>query len=808
MSSQRSVLSKLRMLVLAGGMLSALVSPVRALETEEASAYWKTPTEGLGEEINADPMALQSLFALPPDPEEGAGMPARKSSAWLGITMKDGEPVFLKGDTDFSPSLQVVNVFPDSSADRAGLLPGDIILATDEEKLSIGRENSVMLNFHRRVRDAGADKEIFLKILRDGAEMEMAVLLSAKPTTPVTLKPHPVIDRHAPKEESLLHRIFKRRNLLPDYRATLGEMRERVAQVVSTAVKGKGYNPFRLREINSVLYRPMALPLISRQLTSTLRRNVEDGQLDARGLLVSAMRMLDFEPAVPPPQPSPVDFQAWLVRLLQALADARKMRAEAIAGLTSEDIAILREGSRFLMVESLQTNDVTGEETQNRETLKRLFLNIALKVDWQRLTGASLQVMQALDVAALKSIKNPLEEAAFDRPGWGVEDDGEVTRIHTPEGLVIVGGAGDNVYSEEALVIIDLGGNDRYLDTVGGNVLPFRVVIDFSGNDLYLSQKDFAQGAGFLGGGFLIDLEGDDHYQSASFAQGAGVLGVGMLVDAEGNDVYRCHAFCQGAGFLGIGIVAELSGNDQFSAAVYAQGFGFIRGLGVLLERQGHDRFFAGGVYPDHREPEKAYLSMSQGFGYGLRPWDSLAGASGGIGILDDARGNDSYIGDYFSQGSAYWFALGILNDSEGHDQYIAARYSQGAGIHLAAGMLNDATGDDQYLARFGVSQGCGHDLAVGFLLDNGGDDRYIGGVLSQGVGNGNGLGVLNDNGGQDEYHLRNQGQGHGNPLAFRQLNSFGILFDTGGGEDRYSSGRRNNQVSLQPQWGLLADLP
>ncbi len=67
---------------------------------------------------------------------------------------------------------------------------------------------------------------------------------------------------------------------------------------------------------------------------------------------------------------------------------------------------------------------------------------------------------------------------------------------------------------------------------------------------------------------------------------------------------------------------------------------------------------------------------------------------------------------------------------------------------------------------------------------------------------------MLADNGGNDEYYVTDQGQGHGNPEAFRRLDSFGILFDTGGGDDRYSLGGRNNKVNLHTQWGIQADLP
>src|SRR5690606_32279131 len=121
----------------------------------------------------------------------------------------------------------------------------------------------------------------------------------------------------------------------------------------------------------------------------------------------------------------------------------------------------------------------------------------------------------------------------------------------------------------------------------------------------------------------------------------------------------------------------------------------------------------------------KSYQSMSQGFGYGVRPWESLAGASGGIGVIAEAEGNDTYVADYFAQGSSYWFSLGILDDRKGHDRYVSGRYSQGAGIHMSAGVLIVGEGDDNYLASYGVAQGCGHDFGIGFLLDNGGNDRY-----------------------------------------------------------------------------------
>jgi hypothetical protein len=783
-------------------------------EPEEASVYWQKSTRELGAEIAADPALLQQLFGMPPDVMEEVETPVRpprSPKGWLGITMQEGPPLFLKDSEDLFPTIQVSEVFPDSSAHRAGLRSGDMILATSGERLSIGKENSLMMNFNRRVQDVGVGNILHLKIQRGSREMELPVELYPKPVVQEFINPPQQFQISAlPTEDSLLHRILRHHERLEDYSAVVEEIRERTRQAVTTAVKGKTYSPFRLQVMNSILNQPLNLPWASQELTSALRRNFIGARLNTGGIIHSAMQALDFEADKPLPVKKPPGLAILLDRILEALASAGSASDEALQPLTSDERSLLIRGVRHLMVEGLQPRDWAEEAARENHPSMTEFLNTALKIDAQLLLTAGLKVAQEINLETLIEWQQNLDQFSFTHEGWVTEEVGDTTYVYTRHGLMIVGGVGDNDYDEEALLIVDLGGNDRYRNGAGASREghPFSMVIDFSGNDVYATDADYAQGAGILGGGFLIDLEGNDQYLSKSFGQGAGVMGVGMLIDIGGDDVYQCHSFCQGAGFLGIGLIAESAGNDQYSAAIYSQGLGFVRGLGLILEGEGNDRFFAGGVYQDHREPGKAYLSMSQGFGFGLRPWGTPAGASGGIGILDDAQGNDTYLGDYFSQGAGYWFSLGILNDSEGHDLYTAGRYSQGAGIHLAAGMLHDTAGDDHYLARYGVSQGCGHDLAIGFLLDTGGNDRYVGGTLAQGAGNANGFGVLSDNGGSDEYYLHDEGQGHGNAVDFRQLDSFGILFDTGGSEDRYSLGGHDNKVNLHTQWGIQADLP
>src|SRR3972149_3322211 len=224
-----------------------------------------------------------------------------------------------------------------------------------------------------------------------------------------------------------------------------------------------------------------------------------------------------------------------------------------------------------------------------------------------------------------------------------------------------------------------------------------------------------------------------------------------LIIDFGGDDLYENNA---GASTLEypFSIVIDLAGNDIYKAHRESQGFAFVKGFGALVDLEGGDFYLAGGKYPDHREPGYSTLSLSQGFATGIRPFESEAGASGGIGLLIDKDGNDKYIGDYFSQGASYWYSLGILHDMNGDDTYIAGRYAQGAGIHTSAGTLIDERGNDSYTVTFGVSQGVGHDYGIGVLADFGGDNTYKGGGLSKGAATCGSIGILYDKYGKNSY--------------------------------------------------------
>jgi len=450
----------------------------------------------------------------------------------------------------------------------------------------------------------------------------------------------------------------------------------------------------------------------------------------------------------------------------------------------------------------------------------------ALELQDTELADAILNASDRFDRAALMTAFRTLA-AAVDEAIAGLRTNhfaGEFqTETETDLGKIIVGGTGRNAYTNEAFLIIDLGGDDVYSNSAGGaNGLagrPISIVIDLSGNDQFVSTNSFSQGSGVFGIGILVDCGGDDVYEAKHLSQGAGFFGCGLLADYGGHDKFVADTFCQGAASFGAGILWEglppggPSGNDSargdarppnndttYRAAQMAQAFGGTQGVGLLLDGGGNDSYFAGGKYscgwlPGHN------FSLAQGFGYGMRPF-----AGGGVGILCDLKGDDHYVADVYGQGASYWHSVGLLLDAEGNDTYEAHQYCQGAGIHLSSGALVDWAGNDTYTAGH-ICQGAAHDYSVGMLIDRAGNDKYTGDTTAQGSAINNSFAMLLDHAGDDSYTGTDpkQSQAAGHDGDKREYGSIALMLDLAG-DDSYSQGQSNNAVWLKPLYGAGLD--
>jgi len=669
-----------------------------------------------------------------------------KPTPFLGITMGMG--------VKEAGGIPVEYVVEESSAEEAGIRRRDVIVAVDG--LPFDKEDEEATSRLKRVvLERGVGGKIGLTLLRGEEEVIVEARIGERPTASARAAGHGEIDDIQSRLDQLSSPLYLELELkgeVDGFRETLIHLYGKSHIADSYTVSPQ--NPFRLGEINYALQNPANIIPQARGITGALLGLVTESGVDVEGLIGEAARRLDagfvttgYEIPSLRSRDDLVDF------ITEVAVRAEEYREAALAGLSGDELRFLEERSLEVL-----SDDGDEDESDDEELLK--LLKIAAKIDYPKLFAAAAETARLVSPEVIASLKR-LDVERLKRNPSIPDDAGDgdiIDVVETRFGRIVIGGAGTARYSGNAFVIIDFGGDDLYDggDAAAAGKGPMSVVIDIAGNDSYIGRNNLSQGTALLGTGIVMDMSGNDTYISESFSQGCAVFGVGLLIDLEGDDHYSAASYGQGAGVFGIGMVLEGGGNDTYEAERLSQGYASVKGFGALVDRAGSDYYSAGGRYPDHREPEVSTQSLSQGFATGLRPYTSPVGAPGGIGALVDGSGDDTYMGDYFAQGSSYWYSLGILHDMSGNDRYIAGRYAQGAGIHVSAGTLIDESGDDTYLVTFGVSQGVGHDFGVGVLADFGGNDLYRGGLLSQGAATCGSVGVLYDGSGEDAYFTHN----------------------------------------------------
>ncbi len=495
----------------------------------------------------------------------------------------------------------------------------------------------------------------------------------------------------------------------------------------------------------------------------------------------------------------PAETQKLAALLLSTEVRALRWRTKALAGLPKPVL-----GRAFAAITAPADNeddlaqDEAMEEVQRRIDLKHL------------LVGAEL-LSYGLDKAA----------AAPEQPAVRFACD-----VDTPLGRIAVHGSQDDTYEPRAyLLILDTGGADTYR-AGGGNTSASHgasIIVDLAGNDRYASapamdatplaqlparkgRRAPAFGGGVLGYGMVLDRAGADLYRSAGCTQGFGAFGTGALLDLSGDDHYDCHTLGQGAARFGVGVLADRVGADDYKCFTTSQGFGETKGFGLLADMGADkDAYEANDTVIDFPSPQSAQhnATLAQGMGYGRRAdYTDGHSLSGGVGVLADDGGANSYACGIFGQGVGYWYGVGMLLSGVGNDTYTGAWYVQGSEAHFAVGVLDDAGGNDTYKATMNMAQGAGHDFGIGFLLDRGGNDRYEAPNLSLGGGNANGIGLFWDASGDDTYVVAPSvtlGSGTKDATVKGTLReraiTLGLFLDTGG-RDTYPAaipGARDN---------------
>lgn len=482
----------------------------------------------------------------------------------------------------------------------------------------------------------------------------------------------------------------------------------------------------------------------------------------------------------------PRDVQNAVASILEALREAARWRNDALRKIPSEQW------------QHIHTSTTLEESQCDAHTFDQVVYDAALAFDGNSMHYGAALLAQAVEKAIPNLRKFTGGNFTFDLP--------------TPLGRVLIAAAGDDVhYAQDCALLIDLGGDDLYYGAVAasGPGLPVSVSIDLAGDDRYVNQHSGipSQGVGVLGIGLLLDLGGKDSYESRTFSQGCGRFGVGILFDAEGSDTYRTEGFSQGAGLYGTGILLDMMGDDIYNTVYYAQGYGFSLGLGLLADAAGNDHYIADDTDLNHvgDETPKHNESDAQGFGAGRRG-DHTDGhnMSGGLGILHDLAGDDTYSAGVFAQGSGYWYGYGVLNDASGNDEYRGVFFNLGAAAHFSIGVLLDRQGNDRSDLVMTLGFGTAHDCSAAFYIDTGGDDQYSMSdgddrACSLGSALNNSFAVFANIGGNDVYAPVGNAFGYATSRQRGDWSlyapSTGLFFDIGG-EDTYTHrfGKNNSR--------------
>lgn len=101
----------------------------------------------------------------------------KDGEGYLGIMMGDAiENV--PGDEKPRSVINVVQVVPDSAAQRGGLQPNDVIIALDD---FIWREGAARLPFSEKIRAKKPNTKVALKVIRNGKIIELPITLGRRP---------------------------------------------------------------------------------------------------------------------------------------------------------------------------------------------------------------------------------------------------------------------------------------------------------------------------------------------------------------------------------------------------------------------------------------------------------------------------------------------------------------------------------------------------------------------------------------------------------------------------------------------------
>ena len=574
----------------------------------------------------------------------------------------------------------------------------------------------------------------------------------------------------------------------------------------------------RLKWYDHMMRNMLAAPAEAERFTRELHIAACDDREGLAKVLAVAALKLDLAPKQVRKLSPPSSPEQALDAIAQAITEAQTAYCAALAPLDKSEIQQLQT----YLVPVLSTQNQVGHTLSDRGTGRQL-CDLMEKMDRSSLLAAADALAPIADVRFLEQLKSLPEDGDVKVAGVTGR---VVARIDTPSGAIIVGGKGPNTYEldkmRDVAAVIDLGGGNTYYEGTVGVDRPVLLVITLGGNNRFSGVQPGIQGGAVLGVSMLLTLGDNNVYEAQDIAQGSALAGVGIQIDYGANNRYRGIRRLQGQALGGVGILIGRGGQNDYHAALWAQGMGGPLGFGLLDNVKGNNHYYCGGMWRNSYYPETpGYEGWGQGVGGGLR-----AVACGGIGVILDGGGENTYEFDYLSHGGGYWCGLGFARDFGGNTKRLITRtaynggprayesfqrFGCGWGCHYAMGFLFDDSGDDVYEGTI-MGTGMAWDCSMGVLCDFAGNDHYMAtGGSVQGTGAQMGFGILFDYKGDDVYE--GYGQGYANPgISYHHLpecgGNFSFLIDYGG-KDTYGCGAENNSYNQRgDSGGFLIDRP
>lgn len=337
----------------------------------------------------------------------------------------------------------------------------------------------------------------------------------------------------------------------------------------------------------------------------------------------------------------------------------------------------------------------------------------------------------------------------------------------------------DDTYTLDYHLLIDVGGDDEYLNNAGGtksgdcgDLIFAAGLLDFDGasgnNDLYNVHRAHGHSTGTSCGknggsdggfGFLFDQAGDDRYATWFMGSSDGAIHGGINGGGRGVGAY--------------GFLLDLAGADHYQAGYWATNGGASDGgSGLLIDLQGTDR-------------------------YDARAGGTNGGAfNGGTGMLIDVDDRTDNVFSAASSGTNGGASgIGSVGFLYGSGTFQAqSEGANGGGFGGGAGYLHAIAGT--FHARsYGTNGGAHGSGSLGFLASQGG--FYAGGYGTNGGGSSGGQGALIAGGGWTASAGSHGVNGGGDNQGIGLLVSLGITSYVASGAGSNGGGANGGQGAL-----------